>query len=429
VSNRTRVVITGMGAICAAGEHPDAIFDALVDGHSAIASIRQWSTEGLDVPPAGEVPRFEPASLVADRKAHKLLRRADFFGLYAANVALGDAGPLEHRARLSPGEAAGFDERSGIFVGSGGVGHQHQHDFLPLLALAGGDLGRFGEELRAAVNPLWLLQSLPNSVLCHLGIQTGFKGANTCIATHGASGALALVEAAAAIRCDEVDRAVVVGHDSPLEPQGIRELDALGLLARDAIRPFDAWRSGTLLGEGAAALVLESDHRARERGATVLAELLGAGCASEAQGLLPVRDDGDGPARAIASALADAQLAPDEIGMIVAHGNGTRRGDLSEARAIERVFGEAPPPVSAFKWAFGHTLAAAGTLDAVLAILALRGGCVPGVATLRERDADCARLPVSSVASVPRCQRALVLARGFAGVNLALVLQASRAGG
>jgi 3-oxoacyl-[acyl-carrier-protein] synthase-1 len=422
------VVVTGIGAVCAAGCTPDAIFAALVAGRTAVGRLRRWSEPGLDVPSGGEVASFDPATLVPNRKAHKFLRRGDFLGLNAAAQALRAATLLEHRTALSPEARVEFDERSGIFVGSGGVGYEHQHDFLPLLTKAGGDLRRFGAELRAEVSPLWLLQSLPNNVLCHLGIETGFKGSNACLTTHGAGGALAILEALAAIRAGEVDRAIVVGHDAPLEPQALRELRALGLLAREAVRPFDVRRDGTLLGEGAAALVLESAAAARARGAPILAEVLGGACRGEAQGLLAVREDGDGLAGAIEAALGEAHLGADRVGMVVAHGNGTRLGDRSEAAAIEACFGDAAPPVTAFKWAVGHTLAAAGALETTLAILALRAARVPGIATLREPDADLARLPISARSTAPRSDAALVLTRGFAGVDVALAVRAPARG-
>ena len=156
----------------------------------------------------------------------------------------------------------------------------------------------------------------------------------------------------------------------------------VGLLASEALRPFDARHDGSLFGEGAAALVLETEASAAARGAAVLGEVMGGGSVCEAEGLLGIRDDGDGVARAIELALADAGIAAADVGMIVAHGNGTRLSDCSEAAAFRRVFGSTVPPVTAFKWAFGHLIAAAGTLDAVLALEALRRGVVPGLATL-----------------------------------------------
>ena len=164
---------------------------------------------------------------------------------------------------------------------------------------------------------------------------------------------------------------------------------------------------------------------AAARHARVLGEFLGSGCTTEAEGLLAIRADGDGLAGAIAMALDDAEMRPAEVGMIVAHGSGTRLSDASEALAIRRVFGATAPPVTAFKWAFGHPLAASGILDSVLALMALRHGVVPGVATLRELDPDLGNLPVSARPQAPRSDVALVLNRGFGGSNTALVLRAA----
>src|SRR4029079_8170341 len=135
---------------------------------------------------------------------------------------------------------------------------------------------------------------------------------------------------------------------------------ACGLLARDELRPFDASRSGSLFGEGAGALALETQSAAAARNAPVLGEVLGGGFVSEGEGLLAIRDDGDGVARAIEAALDDADIGPGDRGMIVPHGHRTRRADASEAPALLRVFGDACPPVTALKWSLGHLIAAAG---------------------------------------------------------------------
>jgi len=272
---------------------------------------------------------------------------------------------------------------------------------------------------------MWLLRTLPNNVLCHIGIRYGFKGPNACILNHSASGILAVAEAAAALRADEADRAVAVGHDAPIEPETMLYYHALGLLAADTIRPFDTARSGTLLGEGAAALVLETASAARGRGAKVRGEYLGSGCVAEGEGLLSIRTDGDGLARAIVLALEEAEIGPADVGMIVAHGNGTTPSDASEASAIRSIFGTRPPPTTAFKWAFGHLLAASGIIDTVLALHSLRHGDVPGIATLRALDPACETMAVSTTAQPPRSDVALVLSRGFAGTNAALLLRAS----
>ncbi len=420
-----RVVVTGSGAICAAGKSPEEIWEAAWTGRSAIRRIQQWDISGWPTSLAAEIPGLDPRALVEDRKIHKLLQRTDLLGLYVAGRALDDAGLVAYREALESADAAAVNDRTGVYVGSGCGGYQNEHEFFPLLTTANGDLGTFGRELVATVNPMWLLRSMPSNVLCHIGIRYGLKGPNVCVTNHSVSGSLAVVEAAAALRASEADRALAVGHDAPIEPQMVLVYHQLGLLSSDGLWPFDARRSGSLLGEGAAALVLETEAAAMARGARILGEFLGSGCATDAEGLLAIRPDGDGLAGAIVMALDDAGIRPAEVGMIVAHGSGTRQSDASEAAAIHRVFGATAPPITAFKWAFGHPLAASGTLDAVLALVALRRGLVPGVATLRQLDPDLGNLPVSVRSQVPRSDVALVLNRGFGGSNTALLLQAA----
>jgi 3-oxoacyl-[acyl-carrier-protein] synthase-1 len=420
-----RVVVTGSGAICAAGKSPEEIWEAVWTGRSAIRPIQQWDTSGWPTSLAAEIPGLDPRALVEDRKIHKLVQRTDLLGLYVAGRALDDAGLVAYREALESADAAAVNDRTGVYVGSGSGGYQNEHEFFPLLTTANGDLGTFGRELAATVNPMWLLRSMPSNVLCHIGIRYGLKGPNACVTNHSVSGSLAIVEAAAALSAGEADRALAVGHDAPIEPQMVLVYHQLGLLSSDGLWPFDARRSGSLLGEGAAALVLETEAAATARGARVLGGFLGSGCATDAEGLLAIRPDGDGLAGAIVMALDDAGIHPAEVGMIVAHGSGTRQSDASEAAAIHRVFGATAPPVTAFKWAFGHPLAASGTLDAVLALVALRRGVVPGVATLRQLDPDLGNLPVSVRSQALRSDVALVLNRGFGGSNTALLLQAA----
>jgi len=418
-----RILVTGLGGICAAGTGPEQIWDALAAGRSAVGPIRDWNASAWPAPVAAGIPDLDPRALVEDRKLHKLLRRTDLFGLYAAARAIDASGLLAFRAGLDPAAAETFNDRSGVYVGPGGGAYQNQYEFFPALTAAHGDLVAFGREMSAVVNPMFLLRSLPNNVLCHIGIRHGFKGPNACVTNHAVSGALALLEAAWALRDGEADRAVAVGHDAPIEPENVLYYQRLGLLSGAAVRPFDADRDGTVLGEGAGAMVLETAETAAARGAPVLGEFLGGGCASEGEGLLSIRADGDGPARAMGLALTDAGLRAAEVGLIVAHGNATRHSDVSEAAAIRRVFGPAPPPVTGFKWSIGHLLAGSGALEAALGLLALRRGLVPGVATLRTLDPDCAPLPVSPAPQAPRSDVVLTLSRGFGGIGVALLFR------
>ena len=140
-------------------------------------------------------------------------------GLYAAGRAIDSAGLMAHRSTLDAAAAAVYSDRTGVFVGSGGGNYENQYDFFPLFAASNAELPAFGAELANTVNPMWLLRTLPNNVLCHIGIKYGLKGANACITNHSAGGTLAVIEAMEALRNGEADRAVAVGHETPIEPQ------------------------------------------------------------------------------------------------------------------------------------------------------------------------------------------------------------------
>ncbi|HWB59584.1 MAG TPA: beta-ketoacyl synthase N-terminal-like domain-containing protein [Chthoniobacteraceae bacterium] len=423
MSNAIRIAITGAGAVCGAGKTADEILDAVVNGRSAIAPITQWDSARWPVRVASEVT-LDNRALVPDRKLHKSIGRTDMLGLYASEQAVQQSGLLAHRDTLEASAVAPFNDRTGIISGSGGGMYSSSYEYLGLYTAAGNELPGFGRELGNFVNPMWLLKNLPNNVLCHTGIRCQFKGANTCVTNHCAGGAMSVAESAAAIRAGEADRMLAVGHDTPLEPESVIYYNSVGLLSQTTPRPFDQHRDGTVFGDGSGAVMLEEFDSAKARGATVLGEFLGAGCLTEGRGILDVREDGEGVARVIALALTDAGLSPADIGMIVAHGTGTRASDASEARGIRRVFGDNVPPVTAFKWAYGHTIAASGSIDLVVALAALRAGVVPGIATLGTLDAGLSPLPVSPASQKPRANVALLICRAFSGMNVALVIRA-----
>jgi len=421
------IVITGTGAVCGAGITIDEIWGAIINGKSAVKEISSFDASRWPVRMAAEVTGVDNRTLVEDRKLHKMISQTDMFGLYAAKMAIEQSGLLPYRESLAPVVATKFNDRSGVFAGSGGGNYHGNYDFFPVLTTAEGDLRKFGSEFSQVVNPMWLLRHLPNNVLCHVGIRHGFKGTNACVTNQCAGGVMALAEAAAAVRAGEADRAVAVGHDTPFEPETFFNFNILGLLANEAPRPFDRDRSGTVFGEGAAAVVFEKTDDAKARRATALGEFLGSGCVTEGMGVLDVRADGDGLSRTIELALKDAGISPADVGMIVAHGNGTPNSDLSEARAVKRIFGANVPPVTSFKWAYGHLIAASGVIDLVLALRALREGVVPGIATLQTPDPEVLPFPVSAQPQTPRSEIALILCRGFGAMNIALLVRARRA--
>lgn len=418
----TRVVVTGLGAICASGVRPYDIFESVLDGTTSVGDLKIWDDTHWPYNIGGEI-RVDLRELIKDRKLLKLIKRTDVFGIFAAEQALESSCIDEFRDGLSKAEGDHFSERFGLYVGTSGAGYNMQNDFLPLSRIANGDISSFGQKLEETVSPMWLLRNLPNNVLCHVGIRNRIKGPNTCVTSQGTSGMSSIIEAYESLRNNEADHALAIGHDVPLDPQNMLYYQRIGLLSKDYLAPFCYGHSGTVLGEGGAALVLETLTAATCRSAIIHAEILGKGSTSEALGLLPVRSDGNGIARAIWLALEQAGLGCDEIGMIVCHGNGTLSSDRSEGVAIRSVFGNSCPPVTSFKWAFGHTLAASACLDTILAVLALRNNIVPAISTTKRVDRFFEGLPIATTCTHPTSDTALILSRGFGGQNSALVLR------
>lgn len=417
-----RVFVTGLGGVCASGLSPDSIFESILGGTVSINPIDSWDTEGWPYRLAGQVAT-DPKALIKDRKLLKLIKKTDVLGIYAGEQALKNASLHNFEDSFPEAVAQRISDRFAVYVGTCGPSYNSQYDFIPLIAASRGDLQVVGQQLAESVSPMWLLRNLPNNVLCHIGIRNQLKGANGCITDHGTSGSVALVEGFESLRMGDADRVLAIGHESPVDPQAMLFYQSLGLLDGAELKPFDAKRNGTILGEGAAALVLETESAVAERGGSIQGEILGKGCTTEASGLLPVRPDGDGIARAIRLALQQSNLQPDQIGMVVCHGNGTQNSDRSEAAALRGVFGVRIPPITSFKWAFGHLLAAAGSLDLVLAIKALQQAVVPPIAALQTLDPSFTDLPIAIKAMKPLSDIGLVLSRGFGGRNVAVIVR------
>ena len=292
--------------------------------------------------------------------------------------------------RLPEDSQDGFNDRTGLIVGSGGGNYTSNYDYLPLITEAKGELHGFGAELSNMVTPMWLLKNLPNNVLCHVGIRGQLKG-NQCL--HHQSVRQRYHGRGRVCVCDrEWGSGSNRGSRSrcaPFEPEMVLYYHKLGLMSSETPRPFDRNRSGTVFGEGAASVVLEKESDASERGANVLGEFLGFGCCSEATGILDLDPEGDGVFRAIEQCLEDAGLQTSDIGMICAHGNGTDASDLSESIGIRRAFGEDIPPVTGFKWAYGHLIGASGIADIVMTLEALKQNVVPAIPTCEEIDSSC----------------------------------------
>lgn len=415
-----RVFITGLGAIGATGHSLDDIWNALLAGEHGIEPVAEL--DNLPWKMAGLVKDLQPAKMLLDRKLAKVISRQDILGIYAATSAVSQSGLIPYRDALDCPIA--FNESTAVFAGSPGNKYVQQYDFLPLLTKSQGDMRVFGAELTETVHPMWLLRILPNNVLAYTGITYGFKGMNHNIANHATGGTQALLEAWQAIVHGQAERAVVVAYDMGPEPQGLFYYDKLGVLSHRHLKPFDTERDGTILAEGAAAIVLESEDSVKARNAHCYAELVGGQSTTEGQGLFSLSQSGEALTSLLQSILEKAQLQPKDIGMITAHANGNPLSEDTEALAIQRTFGDYSIPVTGFKWSLGHTLCASGLMDTVLSCMALQTKTIPGIANLTQPAFACQALNLSAKARPLQTPAALIINRGFASMNAALVIKA-----
>lgn len=423
MGDSNRVFITGRSALTASGATAEETWNAVVEGRHGIDEISEWDLSQWSHRLGGELKDFQAAKMLPDRKLVKVISRQDAMGINAAVQAVENSRMMEYRNSLEAPER--FDDQTGVYVGSPGNKYCQQYDFLPLLAKSGADMQAFAQHLFDEVHPMWLLRILPNNVLAYTGITYGFKGANHNVTNHAVGGTQAILEAYQAIRSGQVDRAVVVAYDMGVEPQALFYYQQLGVLSDSHLKPFDTNHNGTILADGAAALVLESEASVKARGANCFGEIIAGLSASEASGLFSIEADGSHLSQLIERTLNKAQLSAGDISMIVAHGNGNGKSDESEAQAIGRVFAESQVPVTAFKWSTGHTLCASGVVDAVLTTFALQNQIAPGIANLEDIAPACANLAVSSSHQpLGASPHALMINRGFASMNACLVIKA-----
>lgn len=423
MSQSNRVFITGRSALTASGATADATWDAILAGKNGIAEITQWDLSQWSHRLGGELKEFNPAKMLPDRKLMKVISRPDVMGIHAAVQAIEHSQMIAYRDSLE--DPNSFNEQTAVFVGSPGNKYFQQYDFLPLLAKTQGNMQQFAQHLFETVHPMWLLRILPNNVLAYTGITYEFKGPNHNITNHAVGGTQALLEAYHAISSGQAERAVIVAYDMAVEPQASFYYEQLGVLSSQHLKPFDEAHDGTLLAEGAAALVLESEESMRARSATCYGEIIGGLSTTEAEGLFSLDTSGQQLAELMQRTLDLVRLNSHDLGFIVAHGNGNSKSDYSESQAIQTAFAQDEIPVTAFKWSMGHTICASGLIDAVMTTYALSSKCIPGIANLQNIAPSCSGLSVSAEHQpLKRGPYALTINRGFASMNACLVIKA-----
>lgn len=407
---RTRVVVTGLGAVTPAGQTVDEFWDNLVNGRSGIDYMTLANPEASSCKVSGEVRDWEPQRFMERKAARRMARFAQFM-VAAAGQALADSGlDLDAEDR----------DRIGVLIGNGGGGYPDIQDAAKTLFERGG----------AKIDPLYLPRSLGNMAAAQVSLQYNLRGYNGTIVTACAAGTQGIGEASMLIRAGRAEIVLTGGCEAGISELGLAGFSVMRAVTawegdpKKASRPFDLERDGFVPCEGAGALILESEAHALARGARIYAELCGFGCTNDAFHVVATPEDGEGAARAMVMALDDAGVSPADIGYINAHATSTPVGDTSETNAIKRVFGEGAHGVaiSATKSLIGHGLGASGGMETVATVKTIETGTIHPTINLEHPDPTCDLDYVPNVARKADVRVALKNSFGFGGQNSCLVL-------
>ena len=407
-----RVVVTGIGLLTPLGMSVDENWEALMQGRSGIGKVSRFSSDRLTSRISGEVKGFEPENYIS----RKELKRMDTFIQYAiaaTQMAFDDAGLEAPDEELAP--------RYGTIIGVGLGG-------LPAIE-ANKNILDSRDPTR--ISPFFIPMLLGNLAAGQVSMRWGLKGPNVCTTTACASGNHAIGDAMKCIQRGVVDVMVAGGSEScitELSMAGFCAMRALSTRNDDpegASRPFDVDRDGFVMAEGAGVVILERYEHAVARGADIYAELSGYGLTSDAHHITSPDPGGDGAARCMGMALNDAGLAPEDVDYINAHGTSTGAGDKLETTAIKRTFGEHAYElsVSSTKSMTGHLLGAAGGVESVFTILALKNQCIPPTINLDNPDPECDLDYVPNSAREANIDCALTNSFGFGGTNASLLFK------
>ncbi len=418
MTDRRRVVVTGMGLVTALGNDVATTWAGLLAGRSGVRTIEAFDPSRLSVRIAAEVRDFDASGLL-DRKELRRTDRCVQFGLVATREALDQAG--------LPGRFEGvLAERTGVILGTGLGGVGTLIDGFTTNALRGPD----------RISPFLIPMGIPNIGAGQVAIQFGMTGPNFTTVSACATGGHALGEASEIIRRGDADVMIAGGTEAGIYEAivgGFAAMRALSTRNDDpatASRPFDTGRDGFVIGEGAGVVVLEALEHAEVRGAGILAELVGYGATADASHITLPAPGGIGAVRAARRALEKAGMTPDDIDHVNAHATSTPEGDKAELQAIRTIFGAGVDRISvtANKSMLGHTLGAAGAIEAIVSILTVRESCVPPTMNLTDPDPEAAGIDLTPGTAIGRPSRAaLSNSFGFGGQNTAIVLTVPQA--
>ena len=408
-----RVVVTGVGLVCALGIGTDESWKNILAGVSGIGPITHFDPAAFDCKIAGEVKNFDPFLWIEKKELKKMGR--------FIQLALAGADAAVKYAQWKP-EQSNLEE-VGVYVSSGIGGFdiiEREHGKL----LFGGP---------NKISPFFIPSAIVNLASGHISIRYGAKGPNSATATACSASAHAIGDSFKIIERGAADMMICGGTEATITPMGVGGFASMKALStrnddpRTASRPFDVDRDGFIVGEGAGILILESLEHATARNAPIIAEIVGYGMSGDAYHITQPVENGDGAFRVMRAALKDANLSPDDIGYVNAHGTSTPIGDIIETTAMKRLFGERAInkklPVSSTKSMTGHLLGGAGGLEAGISVLALRDQILPPTINQFHPDPQCDLDYVPNVARQATVDYALSNSFGFGGTNAALIFK------
>ncbi len=410
MNSERRVVITGIGTICAVGNTADETWKALLAGKSGVRRITAFDASAFACQIAANVQNFDPLNFI-EKKELKKMARFIHFAMAASDEALKTSG-----LKITPENA----ERVGVHIGSGIGGFdiiEREHSAL----LEGGP---------RKISPFFIPAAIINLAAGQVSMRYGAKGPNEATATACTTSAHSVGDSFRIIQHDDADVMIAGGAEAAITPMGVGGFAAMRALStrndepEKASRPWDQGRDGFVIGEGSGILILEELEHAKKRGAPILAEIVGYGMSADAYHMTQPAPEHEGGFRVMRNAVRDAGVTPNVIGYVNAHGTSTPIGDTLEAHAIRNFFGDHKVPVSSTKSMTGHLLGGAGGLEAAITVLALRDQILPPTINLENPEPDTAGMDlVPNHSRKAEIEYALSNSFGFGGTNGALLFR------
>ncbi|PWA12763.1 beta-ketoacyl-[acyl-carrier-protein] synthase II [Pueribacillus theae] len=409
--DKNRVVITGIGAVTPLGLNAETTWENAINGVSGIGKLSRIDPDNFPVKVAGEVNDFDPTAFI-DRKEARKMDRFTQFAVASSLMAVKDA-----ELEITEENAT----RVGVWIGSGIGGMETYEEQFEI----------FQKKGYRRVSPFFVPMLIPDMASGQVSIILGAKGINSCTVTACATGTNSIGDAFKVIQRGDADVMITGGAEAPITSMALAGFSSAKALSfnpdpETACRPFDADRDGFIMGEGAGILILESLESAKKRGARVYAEIVGYGSTGDAYHITAPAPEGEGGVRAMRQALQDANMNPEEIDYINAHGTSTEYNDKFETIAIKTVFGDHAYKlaVSSTKSMTGHLLGAGGAAEAIFSIKAIKEGIIPPTINYQTPDPDCDLDYVPNEAREKEIKAVLSNSLGFGGHNATLIFKA-----